>query len=369
MARGKTQNLGKELILSTLAKADELSKRHGDALAEQVPNWVERIAYLCQDRVPRSYLPIFCVLLTARAMRERDALDVLTLTVNAGSKGYSSQSIGKYLIQFAINCQIDLRTRSTNVMNSQPFTHKRYITAGMSGDQHATAFAKFLEYSEFVQNMKSQEALTVLAYVFQGRRFDDNENDMNVVVNGGRDAFDSLTAAVSVFVEATSDSGKVGQAFAAALYDVLYGHDQVRMGGANDPSFSIAGDVQVGTAPRFWLWSEVKQSAITTSEVQVFLERVRDIGGERVSYFALSNHRYPDQLNERKLMKLADKLGIDMSLYLSPADAMSDLLSKAPGPFSHVASGLATRFTVRLHESQASKGLEGDWREVLAQFE
>jgi hypothetical protein len=186
-----------------------------------------------------------------------------------------------------------------------------------------------------------------------------------IELEGGKELLDSLVTATAGFVDENSEQGKVGQAFAAALYDLLYGDDQVRMGNNNDPSFTAPGDVQVGPGVDYWLWGEVKQKNIVTAEVQTFMDKVRKAGGERVVYFALANHRYEGQLNDKQLQKVAARVNIDLVIYTSPLEALLDLISKAPGPFHQVASDFATRFTTRMQEAQVTSALEDTWAKVL----
>jgi hypothetical protein len=367
MTTGASREFKAEAILSKLAEADEAARLHGDTLKGKVGHWVERIDYLCTMPLV-TYLPVLCVLITARALRGPDELDVLALKTSSSEKGYSAASIGKRLIPFAGQCGIDLRSKSTQVMNSQPFTYKVFITPEMAGDQYAVPYSKFYEDALLVQEMTSDEALTLLAYVFHTRRGIGQSDTKALTLQGGKKTFDRLVEVTIDFVESNSEQGKVGQAFAAALYDTLYDAEQVRMGNNNDPSFGAPGDVQVGPETDYWLWGEVKQKNIVTQDVKDFMDKVHAVGGERISYFALVNHRYPGQLNESQLQKVAARIDLDLTIYTSPEDALHDLLDRAPGSFQQVASDFATRFTARLQEAQVTSSLEEAWTALLEQF-
>ena len=226
MSTGASREFRTEVILSKLAEADERARERGDDLEGEVGDWVERIEYLCTIPLV-TYLPVLCVLLTARALRDADELDVLALKTSSSEKGYSAASIGKRLIPFAGQCGIDLRSKSSQVMNSQPFTYKEFITPGMAGDQHAVPYGQFYEDALLVQQMTSDEALTLLAYVFHKRRGVGQGEVQPLTLQGGKKTFDRLVEATIDFVENNSEQGKVGQAFAAALYDTLYDSEQV----------------------------------------------------------------------------------------------------------------------------------------------
>lgn len=359
----------KENILARLAEADERAREREDDLEAEVGDWPERIDFLLTDKCPISYLPVLCVLLTARAMREAHELDVFSITAKSSDKGYSSQAIGKRLTPFAAQCGIDLRSTSSQVMNAQPFTNEKFIVPGMAGVQYTAAYAQFYADAELVQSMTSEEALTVLAYIFHRRRGAGPQPVEPVHLQGGKETFDKLLVLTHTFVSNYSEQGKVGQAFAAALYDLLYGADTVRMGNNNDPSFGTPGDVQVGPGGHYWLWGEVKQKAITTSEVQTFMNKVQAVGGERIAYFALVNYRYPGQLNENMLAKLALRSNLDLTLYTSPEAALDELLVMAPGSYQQVASDFATRLTARLQEAQVTSALEESWKALLEELQ
>jgi len=365
MKTGASRELKTEAILSKLAQADERARQQGNELEALFGDWSERIDQLSTDKCPITYLPVLCILLSARALREAGELDVLAVKAGSSDKGYSAQSIGKRLIPFAGQCGIDLRSKSSQVMNSQPFTHEKFIVEGMAGDQYAASYEQFYDDALLVQSMTSYEALTVLAYVFHRRRGAGPTEVETFTLQDGKKIFDKLAGKVEAFVENHSETGKVGQAFAAALYDTLYENAKVRAGNNNDPSFGAPGDVHVGDGTDYWLWSEVRQKNIVTQEVQDFMDKVYAAGGERVTYFALVNHRYQGQLNESKLQKAAAKAAIDLVIYTSPEDAIHDLLDRAPGSFQKVASDFATHFTARLQEAQVTSALEEEWVALL----
>lgn len=174
-------------------------------------------------------------------------------------------------------------------------------------------------------------------------------------------ALDAIVHAAVAFVGGNSEGGKVGQAFAAALFDIMFPASQVRMGNTNDPSAPIPGDVQAGTDGRFWLWAEVKQEAVFTSEIQAFVDRVKAIGGDRAMYFALGNAFYPEHIDAEQLKRRAAKDRIQLTVYSAAEHALADMLPKAAGSLGMQADALANRFLHRLHEAQVTSALEQTW--------
>jgi hypothetical protein len=250
-------------------------------------------------------------------------------------------------------------------MNSQPFTYKKRVIPEMAGDRFKGAYARFFAIAQRVEDLSSTTALMVLALVFHLRRMDRKEDLQLLVASGNRRTLDSIVKATAEFVTSNSEAGKVGQAFAAALFDILFPANEVRMGNNNDPSATIPGDVQVGTDGSFWLWAEVKQKAVVTSEIQSFIDRVKAIGGDRAMYFALANGPYPQNVDIAQLQKRAVRDGIELTFYSAPEQAMDDILPKAYGSAGTQAEIVANRMFRRLHQAQVTSALEAAWTDAI----
>ncbi|MDP1603437.1 MAG: restriction endonuclease, SacI family [Legionella sp.] len=354
-------NLQRDDILRVLSRADEAARERGDELAESRAGWIADFEFLFSDECPVTYLPVLAVMLVARSIRESDTLDVLDIQQGSSSRGYSASSIAKHLITFVVQQRIDLRTTSSQVMNSQPFTYKKRVTSDMAGDRVRAAYARFYSMAERVEGLTSEAAAELLALLFHLRRGAGQSKTDVLVISGNRETLEAIVDVAAQFVNENSESGKVGQAFAAALFDLLFPNAQVRMGNNNDPSAVIPGDVQVGNDGDFWLWAEVKQKSVVTSEVQAFVDRVKAIGGDRAWYFALANSPYPHNLDVAQLQKRAIRDGIELTVYSAPEQALSDLLAKSAGSAGMLAESLANRMVIRLHEAQVTSALEEAW--------
>ena len=357
--------LRRDDIMRTLSSADELARERGDVLRGDAADWLEDLAFLSSDDCPVTYLPVITVMLAARAIREKAELDVLDIQRGSSPLGYSASSIAGHLIKFVTQVGVDLRTTSSQVMNSQPFTYKKRVTPEMAGDRVKAAYARFFAVAQRVEELSSATAATVLSLIFHLRRLDRDQNLETLVVSGDRRTLDAIVEATTEFVVANSEAGKVGQAFAAALFDILFSASQVRMGNNNDPSVTIPGDVQVGSDGKIWLWAEVKQKAVVTSEIQAFVDRVKAIGGDRAMYFALGNAPYPQNVDIAQLQKRAARDGIELTLYSAPEQALNDLLPKAPGSAGTQAEIVANQMFRRLHEAQVTSALEDAWAEAV----
>jgi hypothetical protein len=352
-------------IRATLSRADEMALESGASLELIHEDWLRDIDFLSSDDCPVTYLPVLTVMLVARSIRSKNEIDVLDIQRGTSARGYSAPSIAGHLIKFVNQIGVDLRSNSSQVMNNQPFTYKHRVISNMAGDRYRSAYARFFQMAEKVEELESEVAHSLLALILHLRRGAGVATGETLTFTGGRAALESMSRDAAEFVSENSESGKVGQAFAAALFDLIFPTGEVRMGNNNNSSAVIPGDVQVGNRGTFWMWAEVKQRAVVTSEVQAFIDRVKEIGGDRVMYFALKNSPYPHNINELLLQRRANKDGIQLTIYSAPEQALEDLLAKSPGNSTTIAEDFANGFIRRLHEAQVTSRLEQKYMEVL----
>lgn len=182
---------------------------------------------------------------------------------------------------------------------------------------------------------------------------------------GGRETLRAISDEIARFVSANSEQCKVGQTFVAALFDLIFPAETVRMGNNNGPSAGLPGDVQVAHHGHYWLSAEVKQKPVVTSEIQVFIDRVKAVGGDRAWYFALGNAQYPQNIYHAQLQRRAALDGMELMVYSSPKEALRDLLLAAPGSAEMVAEQLVKGVFSRLDEAQVSTALEARWLKSL----
>lgn len=321
-------------------------------------DWQAHLDVLTDDKCPRTYLAVTCILLTARAMHPKSELNVLEIKrgENESDSGYSAPSIGSVLAAFAKEHLIDLRATSQQPMNNQPFTYKDSITQDMSVKPSVQVFwNSFFEIASFINDLPGDRALHYLAFVFSRRK--KVKTQAKEYATGHIDwAFiERAKELISTFIDSKSDSGKVGQAFASAMLDVLYSEDFVDQGNSQDPDASTPGDVHVrDLTGEIWLWVEVKQQPIQTGQVIGFIEKVAANNGERILYLALRNSNYPSEIARQKVDLAATKNDIRITVFQSPEETIDWFLEYAPGTYGQVMSTVLSRLHARLTESGCS---------------
>ena len=341
---------------AVLVAANELAKSP-DQIKELTP-WPTLIQNLLADKCPKTYLAVSCILMAARAMHSKQELNVLEIKQGSSlsGKGYSAPSIGGLLAAFAKEHNIDLRATSQQPMNNQPFTYKEIILEDMGGRPLLKPYwDSFYKLACYVEELSSEEALHFLAYVFANRRTSGVVEKTYKVDHVNWQVLEKATVLLSKFIDSRSDSGKVGQAFASSLLDLLYSPDFVDQGNSQDPDARVPGDVHVrGLDQHIWLWIEVKQQPIQTGQVIGFINKVSDANGERLIYLALKNADYPSEISLRKVEQHAAKKDIRLTLFQSPQETLDWFLEFAPGSYSQVMESLLERMHSRLVESGCS---------------
>lgn len=356
--------LNGEAISRTLGNANETAKHMGAELASEpdLARWREHVAFLREPGTPKTYLAVTATLLTARSMFDASSLDVRAIKAGKHPLGYSASSVAGRLASFAKEQRIDLRATSTQPMNNQPFTFKDYLSPDISvQEKFQGQWRRFNQVVDEIGELTSGQARRVLALVFHLARRVDAPTISVRVDRDGKESLDAVCDALAAFVDTHSDGGRVGQAFAAAVLDLVYSPDAVVLGDTQDPDATVPGDVQVEDEAGTWLWTEVKQKVVTTGDVQGFIRKVHAAGGERVVYAALVNSGYSGNIQRKPVESEARRLGMGVEVIDSPRRLLDQFVPLAAGSYRLVAG----RLLERAHARMAQAGCAA---EVLEEF-
>ena len=359
-------NISAVEIEKTLATADLISRRDGEELLANFPEWKDAINDLGEENCSLvTYLPVIAVLLLARSLREKSQLNVLHIQQQTSEFGYSAPSLGARLIPFAVQQNIDLRSTSSQIMNNQPFTFKPEIIPDMAAQHKRKEYSNFYATACKVNELSSSAANDILALLFTLRRKGPHSEIKFSGFDGDSEILSRVVKAASDFVDTNSEAGKVGQVLVAALFDSIYTVSEIRMGNNNDPSSRVPGDIQIGDGQVNWLWAEVKQKVISTPDIQSFVEKVQAAGGQRAAYFALVNSAYPQNIDNDKVQTHSAKIGVVLDVYQSPVAAIDSILRTAPGTRVQVAERFVNAFANRLVEAKVTDSLLNNWNDVV----
>jgi len=349
-------SLSAESIRSALAIANQAAIEGTIELTSpQRTHWQNIFLELCQDGVPRTYLAVLGVVLTARTQAEKEFLNVLHIKAGSSPHGYAAPSIGKELASFIKAQGIDLRANSQQPMNNQPFTYKEYIAENMGvRAANSPSWSNFYKAAVQVNELDSRTASEVLALLFDFRRV---QQKPPVVANADKvdlSEIDEYFKAVSKFVGSVSDNGKVGQAFVSAILGMVYGKDSVLQGDSQDPDVGLVGDVHVFDANEPSIYVEVKQTPITTGPVIGFLEKAHAHGATRAMYFAMQNEKYSGYVSLEQIAAKARKLNMTFVIYSSPEETIQRLFPLMRGAVSNLTEDFSAALRTRLDEAGVS---------------
>ena len=352
-------SLGSDKIRLVLAQADQKAKAFGADL-DSGPvgqRWRPLIQALRMESIPKTYTAVFAVTLVARALHDASALSVRDIKTSTSDKGYSASSIGSQLARFAKTHSIDLRATSSQPLNNQPFTFKERILPSpkemVVQEKFWEAWKAFNKAVDEVEASSSADAADALALLFHlSRRKKWSSSPVEAFLAAeSQDEVDELVEAVAGFVNEHADGGKTGQAFAAAVLDLLYGPESVRLGKVNDPDASTVGDVHAVQDDDIWLWTEVKQKTVTDGDVNGFVSKVAAQGGSRAIFCAFQNNSYPDFVQQNKVIDAAHKKGVLLNYFDTPGAFLQHYFRVAPGSSSDAAARLVAAMVSRLAEA------------------
>src|ERR1700689_84132 len=201
-------------------------------------DWTHRI-----DTCPsKTFTVAFGTALLAKATDP--AVDALALKATSGETAYSARAVGhKVLVPGAIQYGYGLRATGREPLNNQPFF--RYDRIDEIDRIHASArghLPDLISACEAVNGLEAASATAALA-AFVRVRMDAARAHHVVDLRGAGLSVSDLVDKTQEFISANSESGRRGQAFVAAAFDLVSPH--VRSVRVNDPSRRMPGDVQV----------------------------------------------------------------------------------------------------------------------------
>lgn len=325
-----------------------------------------KIEVLRRPDSPKTYLPVVISMILARSLYSSEFLDVRMTQQGADDRGYSLPTAAGALASFAKTHRIDLRSTSTQPANNQPFTFLKQVTRELSVQPKFKARWEwtFDEVVTPIQSMSSATAVALLALTL-GLCLKRAPISVEVTADDDFAVLDAVASETAKFVDTKSDNGSIGQAFVAALLDLLYGQDSVSNGHRNDPSRRVPGDVKVVMGDATWLLCEVKQKAVTQGDVEQFIDQVAKFGARAAWFFALRNSNYPNLINPDAVVRVAGKKGVSFLLSLSADEALAMLLPIAPGTYAEVAGGLVEQFIFRMIETDVEDRLVQDYKALI----
>jgi len=324
--------------------------------ADLPEEWIERTGRVAASR-SKTLTSALGTALLAKATDRR--IDAFSLREDSGHKSYSARSVAKdVLVPCCRVSDIDIRTTGAEPLNNQPFLRATRVSVDMKvrrGSEADLAYlCQSLERADFLEN---EAALAALAGFLRARIKARGELE-EVGIEGRPLAMVRLVDSTASFVAAHVEGGKVGQAIAAAILDLV--HNDVRTRKVNDPGRNWTGDVGAFVDGRVSLSVEVKQRPFTESEVLLFIDRLVTARLPRGLVLALAQGTTP--LDSERLAELArTRSGILLDIVLGLRRLLLDTLRYIQGDPQDAMALLPKLGLKRLKEIEASEEIQRAW--------
>jgi SacI restriction endonuclease len=247
-------------------------------------DWVERTTTIGTSP-SRTYIAMLGTALLAKATDDR--VDTLALKASSGDRAYSARSIGhQVLVPAAVRFQFHLGATGREPLNNQPFfRYNRVDEMERVIGRARPALQTLIDSLRLLDALNRDQALLALA-AFLRVRMDVAAQAQRAEIKHVDWAIDDLIAATTRFLEEDPETGRRGQAFVAAVLDLVY--DDVRTSRINDPSRRAPGDVQALRDGRIILSAEVRQKPVLDTEILQFAATLNSAGIRRGMVAALA---------------------------------------------------------------------------------
>jgi hypothetical protein len=328
--------------------------------------WIERLRKFCDtaETSAKTHIAMLATVLLARATDRKADLSRLTIAPDARGSYYARGLADQVVAPVARLLQIDLGARGPNPLNNSPYRGPKTMTdvSGRLRTSVRPVFDELLQIIDDLDHTSDDEARVALKAFAQVRRRPAKPT-IELPKGAGGIIMGALVEALTAFVHSSSEGGKRAQAAAAGVLDALYGPAHVDVGKVNDPSRLVPGDVKV-SGDSGLLWSlEVRDKEVDLPGLLHFLNRMSESRHNRAAILMVSPDQ--DQVAAHTLEKQASDLGVNLRLFASWRELVSEVVFHARGHPALVLDEISRRV---LHRSQdldvSAKGIR-QWQDMM----
>lgn len=343
-------------------------KRFAEALrlarsSRRLPKeWLERTRRVGEAR-SMTFTPALGTALLAKATDRR--VDAFSLREGEGHKSYSARNLAKEVfVPQCVAAGVNIRTTGAEPLNNQPFFHSERIGPDIHVRENAKEDLQYLcdclEKADFLENKAAVEALAA----FLRARLEVSVRPVEITLGSRRVSPAELGRLLDEYVDQDADGGKVGQALAAALLDLVF--DDVRTKRVNDPGVKWTGDVGVFADGVLVQSVEVKQKPMSQSEVLQFAARLAQAGVRRGMVLALSQGAVGLGIPELKA-KAAELYGVELGVFQRPSGVLEEAIRWSERDVPQTLKALPIRGLERLRQIEANPARCEAWASLFAE--
>jgi len=286
-------------------------------------------------------------------------VDALALKATSGPNAYSARTVAhNVLVPGAVEHGYDLRATGREPLNNQPFF--RYDRIDEIDRIHARAkpfLPDLVAACQAVNRLGADEAVAALAAFLRVRQEAARERE-SFDLRGVRYSMKDLILQTERFVTSDPEGGRRGQAFVAAVFDLVSPH--VRSSRVNDPSRRFPGDVQILEGPVAVLAVEVRQKTVSYVEALQFAESLRD-GGVATGLMAMLDPAQPTLDKYRLLVAAEAHHGVSLGVAYRVQEVLMSAAVWGGRPLAVVLDEFPKRMLRRLEEIDTSRAGIEQW--------
>jgi hypothetical protein len=256
----------------------------------------------------------------------------------------------------------DLGATGREPLNNQPFFRYERMDE-MDRVRDTAGLKKLLASLRKVSRMSESDAADALA-AYVRVRLQVAAAKQSVSLRGVGVGVRQTMVAAEEFITEDTEGGKRGQAFVAAVLDLVF--DDVQTGRVNDPSRRFPGDVRVLEAAQVVLAAEVKQKTVTVDEVVAFAGTVA-AGGVANAVMVALDPSQPELHRETLLLVCEQRHGVLMSVIESVDELLGQALMWSGGRIDEALAGFPQHFADRLEEIEVRPKTIERWKTLLSE--
>lgn len=327
---------------------------------------IERLSSLCEAGCPKTHIAFLGAALLAKALNQKVDLYAIKPTQRPDNpNAFSARSLAhSVLVPLSAELGIHLGVTGREPLNNQPYFRMKWLNddTPIRADGRQ-AFDLVLGLIERLSAHTRDEALSALrSFIVVRMRYQPRYGtlDGDIEISPSK-----LIECIQALSKNFSEGGKVAQAIAAGVLDVIEGMDFIESGRINDPDRRFPGDVcvksQDGSA--YLKAFEVRDKPVSLSDIHIFGKKCVDMGVREAAVLMVNEKQR--KIDQQGLSEWAQGYGIGVTLFYGWAEFVNQVLFWTDEPKPDAAKIAIKTIHDRLIQVEASPNAVASWK-VLA---
>jgi hypothetical protein len=350
-----------------LREALERAVRIADR-GQDIPNrWLQRTEHM-GDSPSKTFVAFLGNALLARATYG-EAIDPRAIKLRAGERGYSVRGTVSVLVDGKRDFGYGLGAEKAEPLNNQPFLRPARVeeigleTVKAGAREYLRSLKGYLRDIDSIDAREAERALA--AFIVVRRRVAEAARKKAAAeLKSEPVSLPRLARVVAAFVADQTESGRRGQALAAAALDCAL--PRVELGAIHDPdAFDvIAFRDEEQVVPSFAV--QVKQKVVDEEAAMELAEAAADEGVPTALLIAIGAGQPP--IDEESVAGRTESLGVSVLVITSVAQLLRGLAAYSAVTPREIATQLPRAFDLRMREIECEPSALQQWEELVAEL-